>query len=1006
MTPDGNRSYYARSDSPRHIWSHLRLTGPGRKISPRIFLAVLAATAIGIASCDAGPAGPEPALRAVDLDGAASNQSLLVDGPSLHFPSAEWFVAPTVANLTFAAKSSSEGVALAIVAGSTVSVKPVAAGTAEVTVTARSSAGLSASVSFGVTVVHSTADDRTALAALYDSTGGASWTNNTNWKTAEPLGKWHGVTTDSTGRVTSIDLGSNGLKGAIPPQLGDLSKLWNLRLGSNSLTDSIPSELGNLSVLTDLYLDENDLTGSIPSKLGDLSSLRNLWLSGNDLTGSIPKELGNLSSLSTLFLYENDLTGSIPAELGQLSGLRGLRLSGNRLTDSIPAALGDLTSLTDLFLDDNRLTGSVPPDLGNLTRLTSLWLNDNAGLNGPLPVELADTMTLDSFHYSDTGLCVPADNDFETWLDAIEDHDGTIGCERAALEALYNATGGANWKYSTNWMDDTLSLGQWFGVVTDSTTGRVSQLHLPYNRLAGELPKELGNLDSLERLRLQVNGLTGKVPKELGQLTKLRLLHLGTNSLTGEIPKELGNLPHLWFLRLNRNRLTGEIPKELGQLANLEELGMLQNRLTGQIPAEFGDLAKLKYLYLFDNGLTGEIPEELGGLDSLKHLRLDDNGLTGKVPKELGELSKLTKLRLNDNAGLNGPLPVELADTMTLDSFHYSDTGLCVPADNDFETWLDAIEDHDGTIGCERAALEALYNATGGANWKYNTNWMDDTLSLGQWFGVVTDSTTGRVSQLHLPYNRLAGELPKELANLDSLETLRLQVNGLTGKVPKELGQLTKLRFLHLGTNSLTGEIPKELGNLPHLWFLRLNRNRLTGEIPKELGQLANLEELGMLQNRLTGQIPAEFGDLAKLKYLYLFDNGLTGEIPEELGGLDSLKHLRLDDNGLTGKVPKELGELSKLTKLRLNDNAGLNGPLPVELADTMTLDSFHYADTGLCVPDNASFRSWLAGISDHIGTGVVCSSSSSGDAAAPEVLNTLDSALLTSPRRRPRPRS
>ena len=153
--------------------------------------------------------------------------------------------------------------------------------------------------------------------------------------------------------------------------------------------------------MTDLYLDENDLTGSIPAKLGDLSSLRNLWLSGNGLTGSIPKELGNLSSLSTLFLYENDLTGLIPAGLGQLSGLRGLRLSGNRLTDSIPAALGDLSSLT------------------------SLWLNDNAGLNGPLPVELADTMTLDSFHYADTGLCVPDNASFRSWLAGISDHIGT-----------------------------------------------------------------------------------------------------------------------------------------------------------------------------------------------------------------------------------------------------------------------------------------------------------------------------------------------------------------------------------------------------------------------------------------------------------------------------------------------------------------------------------------------------------------------------------------------------
>ena len=44
--------------------------------------------------------------------------------------------------------------------------------------------------------------DRAALEAFYDATGGASWTNNTNWKTAAPLDEWHGVTTDAAGRVT------------------------------------------------------------------------------------------------------------------------------------------------------------------------------------------------------------------------------------------------------------------------------------------------------------------------------------------------------------------------------------------------------------------------------------------------------------------------------------------------------------------------------------------------------------------------------------------------------------------------------------------------------------------------------------------------------------------------------------------------------------------------------------------------------------------------------------
>ena len=60
------------------------------------------------------------------------------------------------------------------------------------------------------------ASDRAALEALYDATGGADWTESTSWKTAAPLGEWHGVTTDAVGRVAGLDLGYNGLAGPLP----------------------------------------------------------------------------------------------------------------------------------------------------------------------------------------------------------------------------------------------------------------------------------------------------------------------------------------------------------------------------------------------------------------------------------------------------------------------------------------------------------------------------------------------------------------------------------------------------------------------------------------------------------------------------------------------------------------------------------------------------------------------------------------------------------------------
>ena len=150
-----------------------------------------------------------------------------------------------------------------------------------------------------------------ALVELYDSTAGASWTDNTGWLTDPDPCTWYGVTC-AAGHVDTLDLDGNQLAGSIPTQLGNLTALTDLYLFSNQLTGSIPTQLGNLTALTHLYLFNNQLTGSIPTQLENLTALTHLYLSDNQLTGSIPTQLENLTALRWLYLNNNQLTGSIP----------------------------------------------------------------------------------------------------------------------------------------------------------------------------------------------------------------------------------------------------------------------------------------------------------------------------------------------------------------------------------------------------------------------------------------------------------------------------------------------------------------------------------------------------------------------------------------------------------------------------------------------------------------------------------------------------------------------
>ena len=273
--------------------------------------------------------------------------------------------------------------------------------------------------------------------------------------------------------------------------------------------------------------------------------------------------------------------------------------------------------------------------------------------------------------------------------------------------------------------------------------------------------------------------------------------------------------------------------------------------------------------------------------------------------------------------------------------------------------------DVQGSIATDRAALEALYDATDGPNWTDSTNWKTDA-PLGEWFGVTTD-TDGRVTTVALDGhdgvnrngNNLTGPIPPELGNLTNLTALTLAANDLTGPIPPELGSLTNLDSLFLSGNNLTGAIPAELGNLTNLTRLTLSINDLTGPIPPELGSLTNVSRLRLDRNYLTGPIPPELGNLTNLRQLSLFTNKLTGTIPPELGNLGNLRRLELSGNDLTGPIPPELGNLTNLQTLELTSNWGLTGPLPQGLRSS-PLERLHIFGTQTCAP--AAWRDWLVG--------------------------------------------
>ena len=175
--------------------------------------------------------------------------------------------------------------------------------------------------------------EREALIAIYNSTGGDSWTNNTGWKTEGSFSvagtecSWWGVTCDVDELyVMQLNLVINNLAGSIPTEVGNLGGLQKLDLGNNKLT-SLPVELGNLTNLRFLHLYHNQLT-FLPPELGSLINLEDFQFFGNQLKGEIPTSFINLSSL-VRGLFNPFWNGLHTSDSSLLSFLNSKVLNGN-----------------------------------------------------------------------------------------------------------------------------------------------------------------------------------------------------------------------------------------------------------------------------------------------------------------------------------------------------------------------------------------------------------------------------------------------------------------------------------------------------------------------------------------------------------------------------------------------------------------------------------------------------------------------------------------------------
>ncbi|KAL1821386.1 hypothetical protein ACET3Z_016255 [Daucus carota] len=209
---------------------------------------------------------------------------------------------------------------------------------------------------------------------------------------------------------------------------------------------------------------------------------------------------------------------------------------------------------------------------------------------------------------------------------------------------------------------------------------------------------------------------------------------------------------------------------------------------------------------------------------------------------------------------------------------------------------------------------------------------------------------------LGLTDNRLSGLIPRELANIDTLEELTIEDNQMGGSLPPELGRLKSLRRLLISANNFTGRKPESYSALKNLSDFRIDGSRLSGKIPDFIGNWTKMTILDMQGTSMEGPIPSSISLLKNLQELRISDlNGPVSRFPN-LGGMTNMKYLILRNCLITDPIPDYLSDMQSLNTLDLSFNR-LYGHIPDSMQSIPHMN-FLYLNSNLLT---GTIPSWIS---------------------------------------------
>ncbi|OMO80793.1 hypothetical protein COLO4_23944 [Corchorus olitorius] len=574
------------------------------------------------------------------------------------------------------------------------------------------------------------------------------------------------------------------------------------------------------SLMSHTSIESVDLSNNqfqIPSSLQPFFNHSKLkYFNGDNNNIFVDTELHSFAPLFQLSFISLSCCGNVgrlPKFLHHQHELQYVNLPNINLTDEFPSwLLENNTQLETLFLLNNSLSGHLKLPFHQSMKLLELDISNNF-LDGHIPTEIGRYLPGLKF----------------------------LNISRNSLVGgIPSSIGGMKLLEKLDLSNNRLS-----GIIPESLGVNCSfiiALILSNNSLQGQLFSSNFNLINLEQLQLASNNFTGVIPNGLANCSLLSTIDFGDNHFSGRIPQWLGNLSSLKEIIMLNNDIEGLIPMEFCELDKLEVLDLSMNNISGTLPPCFRPL-RVNHVHLSRNSLRGSIPNSLCNSSFLVTLDFSYNQLSGNIPNCIGELLDLSYLVLGHN-NLQGQIPnqfCQLNKLSLIDLSHNNLVGVIPLCLN--------VTVYDQVV--RNSTLEPYNNKT-----QFGVTVPTDHGSIKLTTKSITYTYKGRIlrflSGIDLSANKLTGEIPHQMGNLDKIVLLNLSYNTLTGPIPSSFSNLSQIESLDLSYNNLSGGIPPRFVLLHFLAYFNVSYNNLSGKPPPRSAQFASdFDENGYWGNPL-----------------------------------------------------------------------------------------------------------------------------------------------------------